>query len=71
MNIDTLRFKHLCGEYPTSSAFAMWMGAEILKKKEIPSAFGFKKSDGKTVKNILIYNQNKSLHHSLILLSAC
>jgi 3-oxoacyl-(acyl-carrier-protein) synthase len=30
------RFKHLCGEYTTSTGFALWLGASILKRKGIP-----------------------------------
>ena len=70
MENKLLKFKHLCGEYPTSSAFAFWMAATILQKAEVPAIFGYKQT-GNTVRNILIYNQAKGLHHSLILLSAC
>ncbi len=48
-------YKHLCGEYPTSSAFALWYATMMLKP-------------GKT---ILIYNHYKNIHHSLMLISAC
>ena len=67
---NTLKYKHFCGEYPTSNAFAMWMGAEILKEKNVPAAFECN-IQNKKIRNVLIYNQNKNLHHSLILLSAC
>jgi len=33
-----VRFKHLTGEYATASSFALWLGAEILKKQTIPQA---------------------------------
>lgn len=33
-----LGYKHLCGEYMTSSAFAVWMGAMILSTGVIPDA---------------------------------
>ena len=48
-------YKHLCGEYPTSSAFALWYAAMKLNP----------------AKTILIYNHYKNIHHSLILISAC
>lgn len=48
-------YKHLCGEYPTSTAFALWMAAE-----QIRSGAG----------RILIYNHYLGLHHSLLLLSS-
>ena len=30
-------YKHLCGEYPTSAAFALWLAANILKTGTIPA----------------------------------
>ncbi|MBS1934923.1 MAG: beta-ketoacyl synthase chain length factor, partial [Bacteroidetes bacterium] len=68
-NIDTVNYKHLCGEYPTSSAFALWLAANIIKRNEIPPVTGsFKK--GK-IKTVLVYNNYLGIHHSLFLLSAC
>jgi 3-oxoacyl-[acyl-carrier-protein] synthase II len=63
-------YKHLCGEYPTSSAFALWLAANILKYKTIPG-LSQKKYPDKKLKNILIYNHYQGIHHSLYLLSAC
>ena len=48
-------YKHLCGEYPTSTAFALWMAAGRVR-----SGAG----------RILIYNHYLGLHHSLLLLSS-
>ncbi|WPU98768.1 beta-ketoacyl synthase N-terminal-like domain-containing protein [Mucilaginibacter sp. cycad4] len=61
-------YKHLCGEYPTSSAFALWLAANILKTGGVPAAL---EQAGTPVKKILIYNHYQNTHHSLILLSAC
>jgi 3-oxoacyl-[acyl-carrier-protein] synthase II len=63
-------FKHLCGEYQTSNAFAMWVAAKILKDGKIPSTVS-KKEMGQNLKRILIYNQHLGHHHSLILLESC
>lgn len=62
-------YKHLCGEYQTSSAFAMWLGALILKTGEIPDVIlqGTKKSE--RLSHVLIYNIYEN-NHSLILLQA-
>ncbi len=35
-NIATSYYKHLCGEYHTSSAFGLWLTAKILKTQHIP-----------------------------------
>lgn len=64
-------FKHLCGEYPTAAAFAMWMGARILHEQQTPAAVLFSGKAPQQVKRILIYNQYQGKYHSLILLTAC
>jgi 3-oxoacyl-(acyl-carrier-protein) synthase len=48
-------YKHLCGEYPTSTSFALWMAAGKIRAG---------------ARRILIYNHYLSIHHSLLLLSA-
>jgi hypothetical protein len=63
-------FKHLCGEYPTASAFAFWLATRILEENYLPEVVvAVKKS--RPVKKILVYNPYFGTHHSLILLSAC
>jgi 3-oxoacyl-(acyl-carrier-protein) synthase len=64
-------FKHLCGEYHTASAFALWMAANILKKDHIPEAVRFNPAPARSIKNILIYNHYRNKNHSLMLLSSC
>ncbi len=67
---EIIYYKHLCGEYMTSSSFALWLAANILKKKEIPSAVSFRKGKNQSFKNILIYNHFRNINHSLILLQS-
>jgi len=64
-------FKHLCGEYHTASAFAVWLAANILKRNRIPEAVQLTPVRTGLIKNILIYNQYRNRNHSLILLSSC
>ncbi|MCC6288249.1 MAG: beta-ketoacyl synthase chain length factor [Chitinophagaceae bacterium] len=66
VNVATQSFKHLCGEYPTATAFALWLAANIIKTGKIPAH-----SKMKAPKKILIYNHYLTIHHSLYLLSAC
>ena len=68
-NITTINFKHLCGEYPTATGFALWLAAHILKTTTLPALFNDPGS--KKIRKILIYNNYQGIHHSLILLSAC
>lgn len=64
-DVTNIRYKHLCGEFPTSSAIAVWLGCTIT---QWPSHM--LKSTGKTDNhgNILIYNNYKGLQHSFILM---
>lgn len=60
-------FKHLCGEYPTSSAFALWLAARIIKDQKIPVIVSDTPFTGR-LQNVLIYNPYFGKYHSLILL---
>jgi 3-oxoacyl-(acyl-carrier-protein) synthase len=37
-NKQVVNYKHLCGEYPTASSFALWMASVIIKDGSIPKA---------------------------------
>lgn len=64
----SIDFKHLCGEYSTASSFAVWLAATILKNQQLPRVY---QAINKPIRNVLIYNQYFSQHHTLILLTAC
>ncbi len=68
-NNVAISFKHLCGEYPTASSFALWLAANILKQKTLPKCFQPKPA--KKFEKILICNSYQNKYHSLMLLSAC
>jgi 3-oxoacyl-[acyl-carrier-protein] synthase II len=61
-------YKHLCGEYPTSSSFALWLAANCIKKGHVPLTVY---ADHIQPKRILIYNHYQNIYHSLMLVSAC
>lgn len=63
-----VNYKHLCGEYPTSSSFALWLAANMIKKRTVPAVV---ENIGIEPKKVLIYNHYQSNYHSLMLLSAC
>jgi 3-oxoacyl-[acyl-carrier-protein] synthase II len=63
-------YKHLCGDYPTSSSFAMWLAANIIKQNRLPKCFE-NNSEVKDFKRVLICTNSQQKYHSLILLSAC
>jgi len=68
---QTVNYKNLCGEYPTSSAFALWMAAHIIKSETIPEILEYGGPVEKKIKRILIYNHYQGIHHSLFLISTC
>lgn len=60
---EEVNYKQYCGEYPTAASFALWLGAEILKKGELPC--------GKSLNNAkraLVYTDYQSVNRSLILI---
>jgi 3-oxoacyl-(acyl-carrier-protein) synthase len=64
-------FKHLCGEYQTSSSFAFWLAANILKRQEIPPTVLLDEKKPAKLRHILIYNTFMNADHSVFLLSGC
>mgnify|MGYP003113197315 FL=1 len=67
---DVLYYKHLFGEFMTSSSIAVSLGSDILKSQSIPGALIKNKLPQRNskIKNLLIYNQYRGKDHSLILL---
>ncbi|WP_072362641.1 beta-ketoacyl synthase chain length factor [Chitinophaga sancti] len=67
---NELPFKHLCGEYDTAGAFALWLGAQIIKAQQIPANwFPMLKVPAGPYKNILIYNHFFGEQHVYMLLT--
>ncbi|MBW8361726.1 MAG: beta-ketoacyl synthase chain length factor [Kaistella sp.] len=63
-----LYFKHLSGEFNTSSGFSFFMANHILKNQQIPEVMKINNVEKKRIANILIYNQFLGKDHSLVLL---
>ncbi len=63
-------FKHLSGEYPTASAFALWLSAKIMAENHIPDVVVVR-NEYRPMKRLLILNSYFGRHHSLILLREC
>ena len=68
-HIPELRFKHLCGEYCTATAFASWLAASVLKKQTIPQGVQFNSVNAGQITNALVINQYMGRNYSLILLA--
>jgi 3-oxoacyl-[acyl-carrier-protein] synthase II len=63
-------FKHLSGEYPTASAFALWLSAKIMAENHIPDVVVVR-NENRPIKRLLILNSYFGRQHSLILLREC
>jgi 3-oxoacyl-(acyl-carrier-protein) synthase len=61
-------FKHLCGEYPVASAFAVWLASSMLKNNAVPSIV-MQNDKGRPVRTILVFNQYFGRYYSVIVLS--
>lgn len=69
-NTNIAIFKHLIGEYPTTSGFAVWLATQLFTTQQIPETILYKKGENRSIKNILIVNHYIQDTASLILLSA-
>lgn len=69
--IPSINYKHLCGEYPTSTGFAVWLAANIIKQNTIPVILNRGRIPNNKINKILIYNHYQNIYHSLILNSSC
>jgi len=65
-------FKHLCGEYHTSTAFATWLAVMILKNQQLPEYVLINIQDQiRKVNRILIFNHYKEREFALLLIEKC
>jgi hypothetical protein len=63
-----LRYKHMSGEYPTSSSFAFWLCCNLLSQNQIPDHMikGIKIKP--EAKNIVVYNNYKGMQHAFAII---
>jgi len=70
-NTPCANYKHLSGEYPTSSSFALWLAANIIHREKVPGVLLEDETVVAPPKKVLIYNRYQNKYHSLMLVSAC
>ncbi|MFT3903047.1 MAG: beta-ketoacyl synthase chain length factor [Niabella sp.] len=63
-------FKHLCGEYPTASSFALWLACHMLQEQDLPAHF-YKRSPSRRFGQVMIYNNYQGKQHSFMLIEKC
>ncbi|RKR83448.1 beta-ketoacyl synthase-like protein [Mucilaginibacter gracilis] len=70
-NKTLANYKHLCGEYSTSSSFALWLASNIVKTGALPTVVMEADAQHQSPKMVLIYNHYQNMYHSLMLIAAC
>lgn len=68
-SIPVARFKHLTGEYPTSSSFALWLACQAIKEQSLPAHFYKNEHNLVQIDRVIIYNQYQGKQHSFMLIS--
>ncbi|MEJ0102310.1 MAG: beta-ketoacyl synthase chain length factor [Bacteroidota bacterium] len=61
--IIVARYKHLSGEYPTTTSFAFWLACRILQEQRLPRHLVKKGNNQQGFENILLYNSYKGKQH--------
>ncbi|WP_335965170.1 beta-ketoacyl synthase N-terminal-like domain-containing protein [Galbibacter sp. PAP.153] len=70
-NTQQVFYKHLSGEFNTTSAFGFGLALKIIKNQHIPDCVKLNSTVQKPIKKILLYNQYRGNDHSFILLRQC
>lgn len=61
-----IRYKHLTGEYPTASSFAVWLACYVLQNAWLPPHFHKNEWQAATIENVIIYNHYQGRQHSMM-----
>jgi 3-oxoacyl-[acyl-carrier-protein] synthase II len=64
-------YKHLSGEYFTSTGFGVWLIANCLKYRKVPEYVNLNNKSVGNLQNVLLINHYRNKNYSLILFSAC
>ena len=70
-NLPFAYYKHLCGEYDTSSSFALWLASVILKNQHVPNCIRLGGTNLGEINKILIYNHLRGNNHVLYVTERC
>ena len=70
-NPTQLIYRHLSGDFFTSSGFGLIQSARILKNRDIEPILYRREKKKEKIQHILFHNHYKNSTHALILLSVC
>ncbi len=63
-----VRYKHLSGEYPTASSFAVWLACYALQQQSLPPHFYKNNVRINKLQHVVLYNNYHGRQHSFIAL---
>lgn len=61
-------YKHLCGEYATAGAFAMWLACHCIRTQTLPDFLSRNEPGADGINSVLVLNQVRKNRISLVLL---
>jgi 3-oxoacyl-[acyl-carrier-protein] synthase II len=64
-------YKHLSGEFFTSTGFGVWLAANCIREKKVPWFTALNRNDPGNLHTVLLMNHYRNKNYSLILFSAC
>jgi len=64
-------YKHLSGEYFTSTGFGVWFAANCIKNRQVPPYAVLNSNSAGKLEYLLLVNHYRNKNYSLILFSAC
>ncbi|MCH5599865.1 beta-ketoacyl synthase chain length factor [Niabella ginsengisoli] len=65
-SIPVVRFKHLTGEYPTASAFALWLACQAIQQQSLPDHLYKYEHNLTQIDHVIMYNQYQGKQHSFM-----
>ncbi len=67
--LPVVRYKHLSGEYPTASSFALWLACQALQQQGLPRHLFKNEHSLQAIDRVILYNQYQGKQHSFMLVS--
>jgi 3-oxoacyl-[acyl-carrier-protein] synthase II len=64
-------YKHLSGEYFSSTGFGIWFTANCIKEKRVPQFATLNRNSAGKLQHVLLLNHYRNKNYSLILFSKC
>ena len=67
--LPVIHYKHLTGEYPAASSFAVWLACYALQHQSLPQHFYKSGLHIHNIQNVVLYNNYHGRQHSFLMVS--